>query len=278
MENEDSTPAVNDSAVQDTATTDSASDENNDLEQGNDNQQDFEQEDAQHDQSQDGGQEADDDSSGEADNQPQTKGEKRKDSLNTEIRDLVSQRNQIRDEIEQMNSQVYQAASVDDLLDQENPDTGENYSRLEAQVEMMRQQQELRNFNDKVADFQFTMNQEINRVLSDFPMFDPQNKEEYNEQVAKDVYQNLVDSLQIDPNTGQIIGSTLKSPYKLYQSYANAAQSSARKGELKGQRNAERMMTNVDHSTGGQGKSSKSFNELSASEMREELRRKGHDI
>lgn len=278
MENEDSAPAVNDSAVQDAATTDSAPDENNDLEQGNGNQ-DFSQEDSQQDQSEDGVREAaEDDPSEEDDNQPQTKGEKRKESLNTEIRDLVSQRNQIRDEIEQMNAQVYQAASLDDLLDQENPDTGENYSRLEAQVEMMRQQQELRDFNDKVADFQFTMNQEINKVLSDFPMFDPQNKEEYNEQVAKDVYQNLVDSLQIDPNTGQIIGSTLKSPYKLYQSYANAAQSSARKGELKGQRNAERMMTNVDHSTGGQGKSSKSFNELSASEMREELRRKGHDI
>ncbi|RYF61367.1 MAG: hypothetical protein EOO27_02340 [Comamonadaceae bacterium] len=297
MDNEESTTAVNDSAVQDTGTTESATVENNSSEvEGNESTDQVESKDESEDQGeQSSEEEINDDSDAtdtQDDDQQQSKGDKRKEQLNTEIRDLVAERNQLRKEIEHANAVAYKPAGVDELIEQTNPDTGENYSRLEAQLESMRQEREVERYNSQVSESVFTLNQDINRVISDFPMFDPTNKKEFDPEVAQEVYQMLEDSLirdpnvpEIDPSTGQptgkgiVIGSNLKSPYKLYQSHAKAAQASARKAEIQGQRNAEKMMSNVDNTSGSQGKvTAKPFENLTPAQMREQLRAKGHDF
>ena len=156
---------------------------------------------------------------------------------NTEIRSLVAHRNELKRQVEQRNAEVYKPASVDELLDQINPETQEYYNKLEATVESMRQQQEVDRYNSQVADSQFTLETESQQVLKDFPMFNPKSPE-YDKESALEVAEILKASLIVDPNTQEIIGSNI-SPYKLYKSHARAAQSSARKAEIKGQKATE---------------------------------------
>lgn len=173
-----------------------------------------------------------------------TKAEERKAQLNTEIRDLVSQRNALRKEVEQANSEVYQPATEDELTEQVNPDTGENYTRLEAKLEEMRQAQEIERYNSQVAEAQLTLGSESERVLNDFPIFNP-DSEQYDKELAEEAAGLLEANLVIDPNTEQVIGSNV-SPYQLYKTLAKAHGISAVKGQLKGQQATERQLANVD--------------------------------
>lgn len=201
--------------------------------------------------------------------------EARKQQLNTEIRDLVAQRNQIAAQVEQLNAQAYQVATAESLLDEVNPKTGEYYSQLEAQVESMRQERELERYNTYVANTQFAIETEAQRALQDFPRFNPDSPE-FDAETAEEVAQILSGALQYDQNTGQLVGSTIPI-YQLYKSYDRAAQASAKRAEIKGQKSAEKMMSSADRTSGGQGKTT-SFEKLSLSEMEARLRKKGVDV
>lgn len=217
-------------------------------------------------------------SDAEADTQadePKKGADARKEQLNTEIRDLVAQRNVLRQEVERINAQVYQPATVEDLLNQENPATGEYYNRLEAEVESMRQERDVEKYNNHVAESRLTMTTEAQRALSDFPMFD-QSSPDYDGEVAAEIDAILPSLLEFDPNTGQLIGSKV-SIYQLYKSHAKAADAKARKAEITAQRNAEKQLSNADKVTGGKG-TTKPFDKLSTTEMASYLRKKGHDV
>lgn len=211
-------------------------------------------------------------------NQSQSKAEQRKEALNRDIRELVATRNSLRQQVVDANSQVYQPAPFEELLNQVNPLTNDLYSPAEAQVEIMKQERDIERYNQEVSTSRTNLAIEGNQALMDFPMFD-ETSPDYNPAIAAKADEVLRDSLQFDPNTGQLIGSTI-SPYKLMQSYAVAAQSAAQAAELKGQKNAEQMLQNVDISTGGGGGSrvDKSFESMSTSEQREYLRNKGHSF
>lgn len=177
----------------------------------------------------------------EAEEQPQGKAEDRKTQLNTEIRDLVSQRNAIKAQVEQMNQQVYQPQSVEDLVN-------EGYSEAEARLSSMEQREELRNFNERVAEAQLTIGTESQRVLQDFPLFNPdspQFKPEIHARAAQLLSQNLIR----DQNTGQVIGSNV-SPYQLYQTIDEAYQASAVENQIKGQQATNKMLANADVPSG----------------------------
>lgn len=173
-----------------------------------------------------------------------SKGEVRKDQLNTEIRDLVAERNRIRQEVEQLNAQFYKPASVDELTEQVNPETGEYYNRVEAKLEALEQAQQVERYNNQVAESRLAISSETARAIQDFPMFNAQSPE-YNPQVAADVDQILEENLIIDKNTGQWIGSNI-SPYKLLKTVANAYNSSAVKTAANGQRAVEKMQAQAD--------------------------------
>lgn len=180
--------------------------------------------------------------------QPQNKGaEDRKQQLSNEIRDLVSQRNTIRQEVEKLNAQVYQPATEDELLEQVNPETGENYNRLEAKLAAMEQSQEIERYNTQVAEAQLTLGSEAKSALKDFPMFDKDSKE-FRPEIAASADKILGANLIYDENTGQVIGSNV-SPYELYKSFADAARLSAEQGQIKGQRATEQMLARSDSSS-----------------------------
>jgi hypothetical protein len=184
----------------------------------------------------------------ESEEQPRGAAEERKQQLNTEIRDLVSRRNEIRSEVEKLNSQVYQPQSKDELVEQ-------GLSETDAKVEALRQEIELGKFNEQMAETQLTLRTEAERVLQDFPMFDPKldaegkpTNPDYRPELAAQVDQILSSSLVLDPNTGQVIGSNV-SPYQLYKSYADATKLGAIDGQVKGQQAAERQLASADPSS-----------------------------
>jgi hypothetical protein len=178
---------------------------------------------------------------------PLGKGEERKVQLNEEIRDLVSKRNALRDEVTKANAEVYAPASETDLLGEQNPDTGQNYSATEAKVEALRQAIVLRDYNDKVAEAQLTIESEAIRVLQDFPIFNPEN-EHYDKELTEEAAELLEANLIKDENSGQIIGSNVM-PYQLYKTLARASGISAARGQIKGQEETEKMLANTDNSS-----------------------------
>jgi hypothetical protein len=173
-----------------------------------------------------------------------TKADERKQKLNTEIRDLVSKRNALKEEVEKKNSEVYQPATEDELTDQVNPETGENYTKLEAKIEEMRQSQELEKFNSQVAEAQLTIGSESERVLNDFPIFNP-DSDQFDKELAEEAAGLLEANLILDPNSNQVIGSNV-SPYQLYKTLARASGISTAKGQMEGQKATEKMLANAD--------------------------------
>lgn len=165
--------------------------------------------------------------------QPTSKAEERKTQLNSEIRDLVSQRNAIKAEVEQLNNQVYAPESVQDLVNQ-------GMSETDARIAAMEQRMELSQYNDRVAEAQLTISAESQRVLSDFPMFDP-SSQQYKPEVATQAAEILKSALVFDQNTGQVVGSNV-SPYALYKTINDANQASAVENQLAGQKATEQML------------------------------------
>jgi hypothetical protein len=173
----------------------------------------------------------------ETETKPQTKADERKTQLNTEIRDLVAQRNALKEQVTKANSEVYQPASEQDLVD-------EGMTTTDAKVEALRQQIEVRDYNERVADAQLTLSSESERVLNDFPIFNSES-DQFDEELAQEAAQLLQANLVTDPNTGQVIGSNV-SPYQLYKTLARASGISATKAQIKGQQATEKMLANAD--------------------------------
>lgn len=179
-----------------------------------------------------------------------TKADERKTQLNQEIRDLVAQRNAIKAEVAKATDEVYQPATESDLVD-------EGLSATEAKVEAMRQQLEVRDYNERVAEAQLTLGSESLRVLNDFPIFNPES-DQYEEELAIEAAGLMESNLirdpnvpEVDPQTGKATGKGLiiganVSPYQFYKTLARASGISATKGQLKGQQAQQEMMANAD--------------------------------
>lgn len=173
----------------------------------------------------------------QAEEQPLGKADERKSQLNTEIRDLVAQKNALAREIEQLNSQVYQAQTPEELAEQ-------GLSPEMAAIEQMRQEREIERYNTQIAEAQLTIDHEASRVVNDYPIFNP-DSDQYKPELAQRAASLLHANLVYDQNTGQVIGSNV-SPYLLYQTLAETYQSSATDGQVKAQRSVERMSANAD--------------------------------
>lgn len=181
---------------------------------------------------------------------PLTKADERKAQLNAEIRDLVAQRNAIKAEVTKATSEVYQPATESELMD-------EGMSATDAKVEALRQQMEVRDYNERVAESQLTLGSESLRVMQDFPIFNPDNPS-YDQELAAEAADLMEANLirdpnvpEIDPATGEptgkglIIGSNV-SPYRFYQTLYRASSISAAKGQIKGQQAQQEQLANAD--------------------------------
>ncbi len=169
---------------------------------------------------------------------------------------LANENRELRRQNEQLIAQTYQPATEAELTSEINPETGENYNRLEAKFEAYRQQQELEKYGSQVSEAQSILGNEAYSVMSEFPAFNPEN-EQFDEELATEASQLLEANLIRDPNVaevddkgqptgkGIIIGSNV-SPYQLYKTLARASGISGTKGQLKGQQDTEKMLANAD--------------------------------
>lgn len=173
-----------------------------------------------------------------------TKADARKEQLNTEIRDLVALRNQIRQEVEAKHAEVYKPATVDELTEQVNPETDEYYTRLEAKLEAIEQQRQVEAYNNQVAEARLSLTTDASRAVADFPIFD-ETSPNYIPTLAAQVDRQLASALVIDPNTNEIIGSR-ESPYNLYKTAYDAYMIGQQRASANGQKAVTSMMNNVD--------------------------------
>lgn len=180
----------------------------------------------------------------DASQQPQAKGyEARKEQLTGDITTLVAQRNALREEVSQLNSQVYRPATEAELQEQ-------GYSPEMAAIEAFKQDQSIKEYNNQIADKQLELRSEALSIVRDFPELSPvqlngEPNPTYNEVLGSQLESLLSQNLQVDPNTGQVVGSSIP-PYQIYKLVADAAKASSEAGQLKGQRATEKMLASVD--------------------------------
>ena len=196
-------------------------------------------------------------SEGEQDNRPAKGAEQRKQQLNTEIRNLVAEKNALERSVAELNRQKYQIASKDDLptveqiMEQVNEETGEYFTRteaqlllLQAQIELGEQERELDAYNKQIVDNTMALKEEVGQTLKEFPMFDS-SSDQYDENLAVAADKILDASLIRDSQTGRVIGCRI-SPYELYSTIANAALAGKTQGEVASRKATQKMMQNVD--------------------------------
>lgn len=269
---ENTAPAVNDTEVTDTSTTDSAPVENETVEEtveSNENTDDFDQI-MQDELNRESDEQVEEDSSeSEADEvqedqtpDEQSAADRRKEQLNQEIRDLVTQRKQAEQEFLeyqqylQSQQQTNQPNSTEDYLDMVNENTGEYYTSTEAQVELLKQevnnmraerQNEQRETEKRYS--QSLLDGDAERVLNDYPMFDPQS-DQYNKAIADGAKQALKANLIVE--NGEIVGSRI-APSQLYKAFADAYQSGTASGQVNGQKATTNMLRRVDPGSSSAG-------------------------
>lgn len=187
-----------------------------------------------------------------------TGAEKRKQQLNTEIRDLVAERNALRAEIAEANKQKYEikteVPSADDLITKVNPETGDYYSRVEAELAQLKaeralekEQAELDKYTETIVENNMRLKEESERVLRDYPMFD-ENSEEYNKEIAERADKILASALSHDPRTGKITNCAI-SPYELYSTIANAVSAAKQAGEAQARKSVQKMVASTEVDT-----------------------------
>ena len=190
----------------------------------------------------------------------QSRADARKQQLNSEIRERIAERNALREEIAALSRQKYELASpgdiptVDSLLEQVNPATGDYYTRAEAEstrlnarLDAFEKQQEFDKYVEQVADARIQLSSEANQIVKDFPIFDPES-DQYNAELAQAADELMKNSLVMDEKTGQIIGTRV-SPYKLYSTIAHAKASGDAAGKTSGRKAALDMLNNADVSS-----------------------------
>ena len=171
--------------------------------------------------------------------EPKKGAEARKEQLQSEIRELVSKRNELRQQITDTNAQVYQPKTAEELVD-------EGYDPAMARVEALEQRTQMAEFNAYVSDLNASLNTEALRVMSDFPVFDPESPQfdKSLSQRAEAVYRQAA-QIQVDPNTGLTVQANAL-PYDIYKAFAETAQSGSQTGAVQGQRAAEKNLAAAD--------------------------------
>jgi outer membrane murein-binding lipoprotein Lpp len=183
--------------------------------------------------------------------------EQRKEQLNTEIRDLVGQRNALRSEVEQLTSQVYAPRSASQIMAEEGQ------SASDARITAMEESMQINAYNQQISDAQFQVGTEAQQVLRDFSLFNPTSPD-YQPQIAAQAANLLERNLIRDNNVpeygpnGQPTGKGIvigvhSSPYELYKTIADAhslnANAARQQGQIDGQRATEKMLASADPSS-----------------------------
>lgn len=211
------------------------------------------------------------------------------DEENRAIRELVARRNEARayrQQLEQEQAQQYQETlpemqdrplpTLEQIMQTENPETGDFFTEFEAKAVLqnlqlqqqlvdMQQAQEQAEYDAHVNASISGMSSDAERVLKDFPEFDPES-DEYDPELDADVNEFLQGML-IYNNIGKIVGSR-GSIYQLYQSFHKARGKGAKRT----------VINDAGDFRGSGARVEKPFEKMSTKEMEAYLRRKGHDV
>lgn len=193
---------------------------------------------------------------------------------------LANENRVLKEQIAELTSKVYVPQQPEDIEQEVNPETGEQYTRAEARIAAFEQRQELRDYTEKISENQRELNQESFEILNTFPIFNPtlangkpnpEFKPELAEHAARVMEANLIrdpNIPEVDPSTGQPTGKGLPigyhaSPYQIYAPIAEAYELSAKENQIKGQKATEQMMASVDtpSSSGPETKQKDAFEE-----------------
>lgn len=176
----------------------------------------------------------------ETTDEPEFKGaEARKEQVNTEIRDLVSKRNELRAEVEWANSQLYRAQTPEELME-------EGIDPAMARIDAMEQRAQIAEYNTQVSNLNFQLETESLQVKAEMPVFDPMSPNFDATFAAKvsQAYQRVA-AIQTDPTTGYITNANV-TPYQFYKDFADTYALSQQAGQIKGQKAADRQLASAD--------------------------------
>lgn len=184
------------------------------------------------------------DADADADTKPAKGADARKAQLQSEIRDLVARKNQLRDETASKTGEHYAAKTAEELIE-------DGVDPAEARVQALEQKQELKEWNDKVSDLNQSINVESLQIMADFPMFNPGTEADPNpefnselSEMAKETY-NKAANIQVDKNTELIVSANVL-PYDIYKSFADAYSLGAASGTIKGEQAADKNEAAAD--------------------------------
>lgn len=166
---------------------------------------------------------------------PKKGAEARKAELQNEIRTLVSQRNNLRTEVESKNAEQYRPQTAAELVELGS-------DPVLAEIQALRQENQMSAFNQHVTETNANLNTESLQLMADYPVFDARS-DQYNESLAKQVntlYQKVA-GIQTDQKTG-LITDVQTLPYDFYKSFAEIHAAGAQNGQVKGQQAAEKML------------------------------------
>lgn len=172
--------------------------------------------------------------------------------------------------------QPQQLPTIDQIMEMENPETGDFFTEFEAKavlqnlqlqqrLDNMQQAQEEAAYKAQVEASRSDLSYKADMALRDFPEFDPES-DQYDEHLDNAVNGYLQSVLVYDQN-GDVIGSKTD-VYQLYKSFH-------KDGEAPKQR---AVINDAGDFRGGGTRIVKPFAKLTTEEKEEYLRRQGHDI
>ena len=106
----------------------------------------------------------------------------------------------------------------------------------------MRLERQMEKYDTQVSQSVAQLNQTSEKVLTDFPVFDPQS-DKYNEALATNAATVLKANLIVE--NGRPIASRVD-PYQLFKSFSDVYTSGTQSGEVQGKKATASMLKNVD--------------------------------
>ena len=207
------------------------------------------------------------------------------------IREMVAERNQLKEESQrlareledlQRQSKLSEIPTVEEVMQMENPVSQDYYTRFEAEalVNNIMLSQKLAALEEEVENEKRSsqvnasvggMMSDVQKVLTDFPVFDEESPE-FKPELAKQATEQAYNSLVFDENDNPI--DARQSIYKTYKAFYDTYMLSNKDASARKQARDIQTAGSADFRGSGK-KIDKEFKDLSLSEMRDRLRAKG---
>lgn len=197
----------------------------------------------------------------ETETQPQTQtGEEKPLSPKAENRfqQLANERNQLKAELEALRAREAQYEQEQNLINEINPETGEEYTLQEIERiawqqsrEVQAQQVAEQRYHLEVQQNQQTIDSELAKAYQEFPELSPESNTPLSQMATERVVKALARA-----EDGTVIGA-YDSPYEILKTIAEATKANAAQYEANAQRATEKMLANADNPGGAPQKASK---------------------